>query len=98
MNYYKITDGKLEITNSSVELKSPWIEFIYGEEPKELEDALVKQKKEDDVILGIVEAKDYLASTDWYYARSIETGEEIPEDVVIKRTEAREFIRSQEDA
>lgn len=44
------------------------------------------------------EYKSYLSSTDWYYARKIETGEEVPEDVSIKRTEAREFIKSQEDA
>ena len=43
------------------------------------------------------EYKVFLASTDWYYARRIETGEEVPEDVAIKRTEAREYIRSQED-
>ena len=46
----------------------------------------------------LVEYKKHLLDTDWYYARKMETGEEIPEDVAIKRTEAREFIRSQEDA
>jgi hypothetical protein len=40
--------------------------------------------------------KDYLTSTDWYYARKAETGEEVPTDVVIKRKEAREFIRANE--
>ena len=44
----------------------------------------------------INEYKDYLHSTDWYYARKIETGEEVPEEVVTKRAEARDFIRSQE--
>lgn len=46
------------------------------------------------IILSI----EYLVSTDWYYARKLETSEEVPEDVAIKRTEAREFIRSQGDA
>lgn len=50
------------------------------------------------VLVKIAEYKAYLVSTDWYMARKVETGEEIPEDVAIKRTEAREFIRSQEDA
>lgn len=40
----------------------------------------------------------YLSSTDWYYARKAETGEEVPEDIVAKRIEAREFIRANEDA
>lgn len=46
----------------------------------------------------INEYKDYLQSTDWYCARKIETGEEVPEDIVTKRAESREYIRSQEDA
>lgn len=35
------------------------------------------------------EALNYLASTDWYVTRKIETGVEIPEDVSVKRAEAR---------
>lgn len=35
----------------------------------------------------------YLSSTDFYYARLAETGESVPEEIVIKRKEAREFIR-----
>lgn len=40
----------------------------------------------------------YLSDTDWYYARHIETSEEIPTDISNSRAEAREYIRSQEDA
>jgi hypothetical protein len=36
----------------------------------------------------------YLSSTDWYYARKMETGQEVPADVVEKRLAARELIRS----
>jgi hypothetical protein len=36
----------------------------------------------------------YLSSTDWYYARKMETGEEVPAEVVEKRLAARELIRS----
>lgn len=36
-----------------------------------------------------VEAQNYLASTDWYTARLIETGKPIPEDVSAKRAAAR---------
>lgn len=44
----------------------------------------------------IAEAKAYLNSTDWYYARKAETGEDVPVEVVAKRQEAREFIRNNE--
>lgn len=38
-------------------------------------------------------AKTYLIQTDWYYIRKLETGEEIPPEIIIKRNEARELIR-----
>ena len=41
----------------------------------------------------LVEAQAYLNNTDYYYPRFLETGESVPEEVVLKRTEAREFIR-----
>lgn len=42
----------------------------------------------------IIMAKKYLDSTDWYYTRKMEAGNEVPVDVVAKRIEAREFIRT----
>ena len=41
----------------------------------------------------IAEASQYLQATDWYYARKAETGEEVPEEVVQKRVQAREFLK-----
>lgn len=38
------------------------------------------------------EARAYLASTDWYVIRNQETGVAIPEEIAIKRQEAREQI------
>lgn len=38
------------------------------------------------------EARAYLASTDWYVIRNQETGVAIPEEIAIKRQEARERI------
>lgn len=35
----------------------------------------------------------YLASTDWYYARKLETGKDVPEDVVAKREAARAALQ-----
>lgn len=43
----------------------------------------------------INEAKQYLNSTDWLFARLAETGEPVPQDVLDKRAEARAFIREQ---
>lgn len=38
------------------------------------------------------EARVYLADTDWYVSRKLETGEEIPADVAKKRAEARALL------
>ena len=58
----------------------------------------INQAKEDEyretVEYKIAEAQSYLNSTDWYYARKAETGEEVPVEIVVKRVEAREFIRN----
>lgn len=42
----------------------------------------------------IEEYKKYLADTDYLYPRFLETGEPVPEDVVLKRKEARDFLRA----
>ena len=58
----------------------------------------IAQQQAEEVRLMLVqqlaEAQAYLNNTDFYYARFLETGEVVPEDVVLKRTEAREFIRA----
>ena len=40
------------------------------------------------------EAKDYLASTDWYISRKQETGRDIPADILEKREIARSVIKN----
>ena len=54
--------------------------FVYPS-AAEIEAELLAQRKQ--------EALNYLASTDWYVTRKLETGVEIPEDVSVKRAEAR---------
>jgi hypothetical protein len=44
----------------------------------------------------VSEAKSYLASSDFYYARKLETGEEVPPGVVEKRKQYRLYIRENE--
>lgn len=39
-----------------------------------------------------IEARAYLASTDWYVVRKAETGADIPADIVIARQKAREAL------
>ena len=39
-----------------------------------------------------IEAQTYLYDTDWYVIRKFETGTAIPQEVLIKRQEARELI------
>jgi hypothetical protein len=94
MNYYKLKNDKLEITNSSVELPSPWIEYEVGQEPNELIEALDAEQKVSDEVVKINQAFEYLKETDFYYPRQLEIGEDVPSAVVAKRAEAREFLRS----
>jgi len=56
-----------------------------------------KISEECKILDNITAAKKYLTGTDWYYARKIETGEEVPKDVLKKRVEAREYISSNEN-
>lgn len=63
----------------------PTSEEIAQQQAEEARLALVQQ---------LAEAQAYLNSTDFYYARFLETSEIVPEAVVLKRTEAREFIRA----
>ena len=76
-------------------------DFLITEDMKQIsleEIEAINQTKEDEfkqsLEYKINEAKVYLSSTDFYYSRFLETGEAVPEDVVLKRTEAREFIRT----
>ena len=41
-----------------------------------------------------VNAREYLKKTDWYVVRYTETGEAIPEDILQKRTQARQTASS----
>lgn len=43
-------------------------------------------------IITNIQARNYLASTDWYVMRKLETGVEIPEDILNLRQTARESI------
>jgi len=39
------------------------------------------------------EARGYLAETDWYITRNMETGAEVPKEILVKRAEARATVK-----
>lgn len=87
--------GKYEITHietdGAIELQYDGNGEITNIELKAqiLEEKVYQQEQED-----IKNASHYLKDTDWYYARKMETGEEVPADVVANRIVAREYLRN----
>lgn len=59
---------------------------VHTREDKEAEEV------ENQRLSQIAEYKTYLTDTDWYYTRQMETGKEVPDDVVAKRIEYREWL------
>ena len=55
-------------------------------------DEIKLSKEEVDAITYLMDLKNYLLNTDWYITRKIETGKEIPEDILNKRKETRDEI------
>ena len=100
-NGYKVTleDGRVLDHvpavggNMDYELIKQWLEEGNTPEPEFTTEELAQKELDKQ----IQEASQYLQSTDWYYARKVETGEEVPVEVVSKRLECREFIRLQGD-
>ena len=76
--------------NSDYKAYKLWLEEGNIPEPEFTDEEIAQQE----IQKQLQEAKAYLASTDFYYARFLETGEVVPEAVVLKRTESREFIRA----
>lgn len=52
---------------------------------KETFDSSILQKRVEDSLK-------YLTETDWYVSRKAETGADIPQDILLKRQQLREFI------
>ncbi len=90
MNYYKIKqDGIADIKVSDQPLEG-YIQFEVGDEPKELEQALLNEVK---LIEDLKTSQEYLNETDWYYIRKLERSVEVPADVVSKRALAIKLIQ-----
>lgn len=99
-NFYR-TDSKGNVFIGKGEnLPDGFIEFSLLNDnsyPKEVQDALDIERNIFDNSTKIVEYKKYLLNTDWYYIRKLETGKEIPADIVAKRIELRALINSLEE-
>ena len=74
-------------------------QFRSGDEDHELTEEQVQEVEafittieSDPVAQTNMESLQYLAETDWYVTRKYETGKAIPQEVLIKRQEAREDI------
>ena len=94
MKYYINTNKEIfgfELDGSQDHLITKDMKEISLEEIKAIDKAKEDEYK-NSVAFKISEAKTYLISTDWYITRFIETGKEIPEDIKLKREEARALL------
>ena len=110
MRYYdtKLRCEVFEANDNTLDETDERISFFFNELPegKQLEftedgipfliDAIVISKETIELQAKINEAKAYLVFTDWYCSRKVDSGKEIPEEVVSKRAEARELINQLE--
>lgn len=56
----------------------------------------IKTQEDLDKEYASTNAIQYLQSTDWYVVRKAETGVPVPDNVIIKRAEARQTIKDAE--
>ena len=75
--------------NREYDLIKQWLAKGNTPEPEFTAEELAKQELQ----IKIQEALVYLNNTDWYVTRFTETGKEIPEEVTIKRAEARALYK-----
>ena len=98
--YYQISSTGYPII-SSIQLDDLFVEYIVGEEPQELIDALLKEQETQYLQNKLNEAKAYLANTD-YIVTKIAEAQALGEDTTLllskyavelqQRKEARAFI------
>ena len=86
--YVPKADGNIEY-----ELIKEWLK-TNEPEPEFTDEEIQKQELQ----IKINEAKEYLTDTGWYVERLNDpsSGKEVPEDILVKRAEARELINTLE--
>ena len=77
------------VGNKDYEEYKQWLAEGNEPEPEFTEEELAQQELQ----VKLQEAQAYLNSTDWYYARKAETGEDVPAEVVEKRLASRKLIQ-----
>lgn len=105
-NFYKIENGQAQV-GSGTFIPESFIEYIVGQEPQELLEALEAERIEQNISSQIQEAKQYLTDTGWIwekYNRNVlvlkdMTNEEFNikySDVISKQEEYRALINELE--
>lgn len=104
--FYKIENGQAQVGSGQIVPES-FIEYIVGQEPIELTEALNKENAIQDLTTRIAEAKQYLNETSWIwekYNRNVTvlgdlTNDEFKlkyADIITKQEEARVLINTLE--
>ena len=89
----RLADGAcIPFADGNIDYEEYKLWLAEGNTPKP--EFTVEELNLQEVQVKLTEYKSYLNSTDFYYSRFLETGEVVPEEVVLKRTEAREYIRA----
>lgn len=66
--FYKIENGQAQVGSGQIVPES-FIEYIVGQEPIELTEALSKESIVQDLTTRIAEAKQYLSETSWIWEK-----------------------------
>ena len=66
--FYKIENGQAQVGSGQIVPES-FIEYIVGQEPIELTEALSKESTVQDLTTRIAEAKQYLSETSWIWEK-----------------------------
>lgn len=66
--FYKIENGQAQVGSGQIVLES-FIEYIVGQEPVELTEALTKENTIQDLTTRISGAKQYLSETSWIWEK-----------------------------
>lgn len=104
--FYKIENGQAQV-GSGTFVPESFTEYIVGQEPVELTEALSKESIVQDLTVRIAESKQYLSETSWIwekYNRNVTvlgdlTAEEFKlkyDDIITKQEESRLLINALE--
>lgn len=105
-SFYKIENGQAQVGSGQIVPES-FIEYIVGQEPVKLTEALSKESIVQDLTTRIAEAKQYLSETGWIwekYSRNVLSIKDMTdvefkskyEDIILLQEQSRELINNLE--